>query len=688
MHRYLPPLISGLLLASLLLLGISSVPRVRIDPRIMYLSDQNHTEALHTPVVISLPSRAPFSQSALTRAAELSRFLEHQPAFGSVHSVFTLQDMQLVDDTLVQRPIIDSSHPDPEVASVALQRSPLLRLLLLSADESSWLYYVYPPDSPSSGSAAADILDSITTLRAQFPEAVIGGVPYWEAATATAIPRDAQVLAGVGLVLLAVGFLLLLRSWRQSLLLWLCACIGMLGTALIFRLLNTPITIFALPLPILILGLSTSYTLHIRAGLIDGDWVHAVRTHGRIVAFTALTTAAGLSGMLFSGSPELRTIGTVGIAGVVLAAAVACLAAPLLQAAVHRSPILRRATKTTPAPHHPHICLVSIVVFCLFLVFGWSRVELGSRWSDVFWPPSHIGMDAAIIIDQAPGFQEATINLTHQQEYYWVEMAAYQKVIAWQKQIAAAFPGVQTYGYTDLVREVLARWDNASGPVAPQSEMEIGEALELARGALLSEFKLISDDYRHISLRLRIPEEHRSFRSILAIADHAESWWAHPDFKITTTGPLVEQAGYHADFLPEQLRAAALFILVVAAIIGITFRSITRILWVLLPPAAGIGTVIALYGLLGWQLFTFEAIIFAIVAGVGVDDAILVSFFPHHSPTRRTVIITTAILCITFSAILFSSFFIVFRIGLMIMLGLSLSTTTVLAISSRRQSTN
>ncbi|MFW5802193.1 MAG: MMPL family transporter, partial [Spirochaeta sp.] len=454
--------------ASILFLGIITVSSlilvesVSIDSSVMDLySAQDEQSTQQRMLIFVLPSDAPFSREVLQQNLALHESLSKNPVFDQIHNLFTVSDYVNRGDVLTREPLADPDRLDPDAIASRIEQSPSLSLLLLTRSGSAWLQYA----ELSREVVNADILSVIDDIRTDYPGLVIGGIPYWEASASDLVSRSLTVYIILGLGFLLGAFLLLLRSLRQALLLWASACIAMLGTGGIIGLVQQPLTLFILPVPVLVLGLSTSYTLHMRAGLRQGSWTEAVRSHGKIVLLTAFTTIAGLSGMLISSNEQLHAIGKISILGVILAAAIAFAVTPLM-ARLFTGSIKARERVSSGFIRVPKkvSILLSILGF-LFLAAGWMQVKQSGQWTDIFWQGSSIGRETVYVYEEAPGHQEIEITLSHPDTFYWVEYDHFVRLYEWEQQLSLRYPGSDLYGVHTIVSEIIARWENSAEPL-------------------------------------------------------------------------------------------------------------------------------------------------------------------------------------------------------------------------------
>lgn len=635
-------------------------------------------------IVLILPSENPFSQESLTKNLLLHEEIQRMQVFSDLNNLFTVTDIRLTDGLLQEEQLIDPHTLDAHTLQESLNSSPLLRLLLLTRDGSSWIHYVERTEHQL-------LQSSFDELKRTFPDLIIGGVPYWETVTQRIIDRDLKLLLLAGALVLAAVSGMLLANLQQSLIVWVAAFVAMLMSAASFTLLDIAMRSEYIAVPVLVLGLATSYSLHIRAGIIGNSWLSSIRSHGKIVLLTAGTTVLGLLSLSLSSSNNLRIIGQQASLGVVFSVLTAFLAAPLLQKsrseqAEDNSGYSVADNTASTGSFSSSRTILLILAISIIAGIGIPRLQIGSDYNSIFRPGSEASESVRFIQKQAPGYQEIQLTLSHPEEYFWVYIEQYKMLKSFESLFAQTFTGSQSYSYRNLVDETLARLEGSSTPVPAMSTEEIAEALELGSRQIGRNGEVIDRNYRSIQVYLRIPIEKQDYRSSQRIVAMVHDFWeTQENVDISLQGTQIQQYEEQSRFLPEQARSALLFGGIVGFLILAFTRRPAQIVKVLLPPLLAILLVCGVYGLLGWRMFVFETIIFAVVAGVGVDDAILMAFLNQHRQSRKTVLLTTIILCSTVAVLLFSSFFVIMRIGMMIILGLATSTTLVLALNGTQQ---
>jgi RND superfamily putative drug exporter len=174
----------------------------------------------------------------------------------------------------------------------------------------------------------------------------IAGLGELENATTNQVTKDLAKAEVISLPLVLIVLLLVFRGVVAALLPLAIGVLAILGTLLELKLMSTvtPVSVFAVNITTgLGLGLAIDYSLFIvsryrrelRAGRDTADAIRAtMRTAGRTVAFSAVTVAVSLAGLLVFPLYYLTSFAYAGIAVVILAAAAALLLLPAMLAAL------------------------------------------------------------------------------------------------------------------------------------------------------------------------------------------------------------------------------------------------------------------------------------------------------------------------------------------------------------------
>jgi RND superfamily putative drug exporter len=226
---------------------------------------------------------------------------------------------------------------------------------LVSADRHS-TYAVVRLSAPTRDERADVFLDVEEGLRATDPAVStrLGGTAALDTQINDQVSADLARAESLSMPLLVVLLLVVFGSAVAAGLPMLVGAFTVLGSFVALRLLTqvTEVSIFAINIiTILGLGLSIDYALFVvsrfREQLRAGDEVPAalattMATAGRTVAFSAVTVAVSLTGLLLFPQVFLRSMGFGGIAAVVVAAVTSLTVLPALLAVLgHRVDALR-----------------------------------------------------------------------------------------------------------------------------------------------------------------------------------------------------------------------------------------------------------------------------------------------------------------------------------------------------------
>lgn len=533
----------------------------------------------------------------------------------------------------------------------------------------------------------------LAALRTAFPGVHISGPAYVKAYIESEILREAPRLLVISSLILFIAYFAMFRSLSCAARLWLASLVPAIMTAAIFPVMNRPMTIYGVVAPVCALAISTAYCVHSTRGLEEtGGDLHALfALKGPPIFLDYLTTFLGFGTLVPTGNPELAVLGNATIFGTTVAFIVGFFLLPLtdprLRSHVRRERDAPRAEEAlTPRAGaggglRIPACLALALVFAI-LFSGWGR--LGYRASSVsaLSGRSAVAKDALFFERKFGAMDEIVLRIDTGRENGIVDLKLYRALESLHGDLARDPLVYLVYDYTDAVDSILSSYAGGTGKAA--SEEEIGEAIELFGSSSLAPYGgLIHDaSWRTASIRIRLNPEFEGKELLEALAR-----WQKAARDRGVEGDL-SWAGDSASFAASNLvmsRSQFWNVLVYFASIFLVLLLVTRSPFrsaiIVLPPIAAIFAAVGLAGLLGWPLDSGSALGLAIIAGIGIDDALVYVLTKERTAlTRRSVIEASIILIATLSSFLTSSFSLITQVYILVSVGLVLSTSVVLIV--------
>lgn len=607
---------------------------------------------------------------------------------------------------------IETDDPFSEAA-----RSEVSRVVSLLEERSEW-WIVQAPDVTDSGSAVESLLspdrrswavllkltapeeedswyEYLRAFRRENPGVHVSGFPFLTKLIHRTIRSEFYLLFLAGVLVLYAMYLLLFRSFGEALRLWLVSIGPALVTGAAFPVMGRSITVFTMIAPICAAAISTSYGIHARRGLEEtgGDLSSFYETRGKVLFLDAITTILGFATLLVTRYPEMRTLGLVSILGVAVALLFGLAVYPLLEATVSRArqirPIASTAGETQPrrvsVPAIGRGRAVAVVLFLvpvLTAVSGLDDTGIQAIPGQVLSLRTSAGLDVRFLEERYGSFSEFSLTFDSGSTYGLVNKDLFDRFLTFRSYLKLDPLVVSVYDFTDAVRGTLDRLPGNSAEV--RSDEEIGEALELFSGSLLGDEldRLVDSEYRFATFHVRT----RPGIDAREVAAALESWKAAAvesglQPPVSCNGDIVITTALNLSVVPSQRYGVYAFFALVFLFLWYRTRSWAKALCICIPPIVGTAAALGLTGLLGWKISVGHSLAVAIIAGVGIDDALMYMIAPGSNRNlSRPIIETTAVLVGIIAVLFISTFVTIHYIAAIAITGLVVSTATVLIV--------
>jgi uncharacterized protein len=619
-------------------------------------------------VFVSMPCGDPFAESSLRRLRDLSSALEERAEEGSwkLYGPTTVEDFFFEGGELVPEILLDPSL-DPgsggERLRARLGDSPLLSRLFLSSDGRAWTLLL----SPEASSGA--FLDEIRAIKESFPEVKVAGQRYYDALGERMLVREFGPIIAAATMIMLIVELIVLRSALPALLLWACSSLPALLLMGLFAITGTPMRLHYVLAPALTLSLSNSYVTHVYRGWAESgfDPRAALKSKARASLLDALTTVLGFGSLFLSPVRELVMLGVFSIAGAVFSLFSGLIVLPAALGLARRPSVaaLRFAALKTgkvAAPRFPALRVAVWAAACVALVVFSQRVGTGAEIGKVFMPWSDEARETAYFEESYVGLNEISLVLATGKENGLVDPGLFRSLEELQRDIAAMRGISAVYGPTDLVGEVLARWEGAkAGSVEPESESDIGESLQLLSGAAGGLFArgFVDPAWSAAKIRIAVSQDFSATKDFPGIKKSVGEAIARdaPGLVALWSGDIVRTSIDQRCFIKGQTDGALGFFLALFAGLCLVFRSIARAFLMTLVPATGFLASLGAMGVMGWSISPVHAVALATIAGTGVDSAIVMALSGWSKEARSGTVDSTLLITLSMTSLLFCSSF-------------------------------
>lgn len=670
------------------------------------LEIQSHFER-SSSIVLALEPREGdvlLSDRMLEKINNLSARLQQIDGIAGVISPAAISDISTDGDTLDFRPVPLSQ------ADTVIRETPLFKKMLLSENENAVTMLVIP----ESGHGDVEVSQEVISLvgAGDFGEVHVLGYPVVSYYVDIGTQSDFFILTTLAAGVMLLAFILIAKELRTGFLLWVASVLPALWTAALFPLFDIQMRISGIMVPVLTLGLATTYSIHLfrhaRTDYHEGrDGV--LRGAAPIISAAALTTMLGFATLLISPELELKHLGLFIICGIAFSVASSLFFLPALlfpgKSGVITVPVGKQFV-IRAGRGRSNIPAVAIIAAAVALGAGAYRIHSDYRIENTFRANHPLAENARYFNATYGGIEEVELIIDTNKEYGLVSPEVYNSIRRIAADLESLEPVNHVLSIVDFVDWANGRFAGSRNPVAPESDVEIGEALELLAGgeAGLSLESLVNPDYSETRILIKYgyageqPKYYMSTqrkitgevkRSMTEYLPEADFWiGGQPIVEERVLGTLTQSVGI----------SVAIFFPVIFFLLYFVLKSFKKAILPLLPAAAG---VIVYFGAMGWCNFPFNVVTNVAIAtamGVSVDDAIyyllyyerrrrkhgaIPALLAARENTGTAIVQTTAIINACLLVLLFSTYRSVTQAGVMIIMGFIVATLVTLVVIPR-----
>jgi len=520
--------------------------------------------------------------------------------------------------------------------------------------------------------------------------------------------NDLSVLGIIAICIIILIESLFFRSLRYGLLFSLITIVPAVYVMAFFPLLHIRFSTFLIPVPILTLVLSTTYTLHIvyyTTRRAREPLKKSLRSVFPVVTAAGMTTAIGFVTMLFSSVDEMRYLGVLMTAGVTISLVIAWFALPpLIPVYLKRVSVQNRDT-LLPVPGKAVrtglILLVCIGIFGVLLYeheyFVLKRTLRENTLQN--YMREYRELNGAT--------NQFTVLLDFEEEYGFVSETRYRSLKALEREIEALPYCSGVSSITSFIDWMNGRIEGTEQSMEPKDEIQIGEALEMlhSAGTGISPESLITPDYSAVRIRILIdagkPAGRQSWKSYLAISEverdiNSLFQQYFPEQQVILLSESLREVESHHAIFRGMIFSLLFFFPTVLLFLYFVFRTWYAAFIAILPSFLSSLFYLGMMGYFGFRFSVTASVSICMLIGVCVDDAVvLVQFFLNHqsrfSASDRAlhsvfhevgsvIIRTTVIIAAGSSVLLFSSYLFLIQTSALMIVSFIISTLLTLFI--------
>jgi len=611
-----------------------------------------------------------YNPDSLALIAEVSRWLEEQPAFETGRSVdlrsfTTVNDIRGDDSGMVVRPFMEKPASDRTQALAlrkALADNGMYLGLLASYDGAGAAIVVRESAEGASDRVATyfalhDYFDGLNA--AGHPEQFhVTGRPVLEGLFGWYITAEVRRTLPLVLALLAVFLFLSFRSARGVLVpfaVLLCTEIWMLGTLALWG--HAMYTVTSM-LPVLIAAIAIADAIHLMARYYEVQDEHPGADREAIVRetmtsmappvlMTSVTTAIGFLSMTASRIPPLHDMGIIMAAGITSALLLTLLLIPAVlsllplqsdrakrpDAAVGRASRID-ALLVAPArlaDSSPTLVLTSIIAIVVAGGAGMLRLETDSSRISQFRPSHHIRLADTVDNERFSGGTMLDIMIDGAE----IDALKEPAMLARLDRLQAGMEQLDVVGDTFSIAELVKRMnrvmneDRADAEIVPDSRDLVAQYLLLysISGDPGDFDDLVDYDYRHAHVFVSIRDNGTATANRVvdrAIALTSELFPPGQDPPVTAklAGDTYTNIRVEREVNTSQLTTLAICIPALFALAWLMFGRFTLGLLTIAPVSLAITLIYGGMGYVGLPTDIATSLLGAMALGIGVDFAI------------------------------------------------------------------
>ena len=559
--------------------------------------------------------------------------------------------------------------------------------------------------------------ESISVLYDDFDNVYFTGEIPFAKQTTSYLASDLLLLIVLALIVMVVIFYISFGTIRGVVLPVIVVAAGAVWAIGFMHLMGWRITIVSITIPVLVLAIGSSYSVHIlneyyRTAVLKADdhnWLFNSVLHvNNTVILAALTTIAGFVSLMTSSLQPVKQFSASIIVGILTCAIMSIF---LLPAMLSKLPLPRgkqvervkngRFTsvmhKIGPAIYKRVIVfgLILAAVTAVFLITK-SRIIYQADYLEYFPADDPVLVNNSKILEYTGGAQALNISLKAPDgaDKYFLEPAVLAVVAELEAEIASIANVQKIVSFSTMLQDGgNVMFGKREIPKSKGLIRLLSRYLKLVSGIGL-DAQIISEDYNSINIFLRVYDaEHLHYitetdiRELNMTVSELVKEYMPAEVEWTTWGDTVLFLSTSQIMNREQIVSTVLSLFMVFVITAVIFRSLKFGFVSLVPLLTGIMSYYITMALLGIPMDMTTMMVTNIAIGVGVDDSIHFllqfrrqmslekgdvkrAFTQTFSITGRPIVLTTLSIMAGLLVLCFASFKPIVYFGLLVSVSL------------------
>ena len=590
------------------------------------------------PIVVVMDVDQPLRHEHLARIDEVTKRAARLEHTATVLSLTTVEDLLLVDGALLQRRLFNPDAHDHTDLLDRVRETPLYRRLFFPESGHAVFTFLLPSPDVDPLAYAGSVIEALSDLDVRFYGDSV--IEYHMVSTTT---REFLLLMLLGLAIVLAIEVIITRSLSAGLLLSVVSLVPALWTLALFPVAGARLGLTNLPVPIIVLVLATSYSIHVYRHMTycDFDVETAVQEISGVVLVAGFTTIVGFLSLTVARSAYLRELGVLIVAGTAFSLACALVLLPQML----RWWTANHASRYVPSdlwlrnlggvPLRPSITAAIMLLGMAVLAAGIPSIRSRTSFRDAFVASHPVTQAVLYYRELTAADHELTMAVDSGREYGLVGLETFESFRRFGQDLRTAGIAEASVSYVDFVEWLLGRMHGVTHPVRPESDYEIGEALELLSGRMtgLGIDSLVDRSWRHARIVAWVdlagapdagppgPRPAAPGEAVIGSLERAGSA-AFGAAEIDLMGMPVTELRRARYLIRSQLISLLLFGCFLVALVLVIFRSLRIAMLAVLPTVAG---VVSYFGLMGWLGMLHDVshvLLVCMLLGVSNDDVL------------------------------------------------------------------
>ncbi|MBN2800250.1 MAG: MMPL family transporter [Deltaproteobacteria bacterium] len=622
-------------------------------------------------------------------------------------------------DVLVEDQAPSDAQLDLVLASH--RRDPLLSRRVWSQDQTVFVIAGYLRPDQNTDTRRKEVEGALTaalaTLEAPGRALVLNGIPILRSRYLKMMATDQAVVLGVGFLLAGTLLALVLRSRSQVLFALSSVLPAYALVVALMGLTGKPITVLSSVLPLILVVISLSDNIHVlvtwralrAGGAGDEDALdEAMRRLAPSCFFTSLTTALGFLSLAWTGIDIIVDFGIFAAIGIMASwvSSMTLLPALLAFQRARRDPKgLHAGWLTAPLAvaealprRHPRAILAAASGLTGLALYAATGLQIDAKMIDDIKENTPLVQEMRWVEGQGFGLFQANLLLQGGGDtpVYSPESLAWME--RFQRQAEASPLVLKTLSLADYLRPVRRSFARDGQEGLPETAEEAAQLLMAADATFPGLMDDVYDPFGDTAQIVLWMEDAGTLATAPLLAElHATLERSPPPVERHALTGTIELAQSSFQSILGSFEASVVSVIAaIGLLMMVLFRSVRTGLIALVPNLIPLALLLGVMALFGYAIKPSTVIVFSISFGIAVDDTIhmLVALREVRRAggdpegalratlhrTGKAVVLTTAVLVAGFSALMASSFEVLFLIGFLTVTALIFALLTDLLV--------